>query len=219
MAAERFVAGSFSSFASKVASMQCPFVVVENGIVNIDNRITLNGNDGLTAIKDGTTFAVAKINWYGAGSHSVNQYIAVSDTVFYICMRGYYESRLELIYEKINGHNYYGFVASEGNGRLSYQELSQFPIRDVDDSSIEYRHLALLNYACQEGNVDYTEEILMKVLSKDGQGRVTSYERAFSDPNLVACTAVPTNKKITVNDKIYYSLSQNCMFKIGGEET
>lgn len=211
--AEGFLVWDFSGFANKIASMGCPFITVENSVVNIDNRITLSGSS-MTVTKDGTELVYTGINWRGAGNNNVKQYVAVSDTMFYFNARGYYECRTELIYEKIGNKSYYGLVSSSGNSTMPYKELSEFPIYDVDDDSVEYRHLARINYPSPDNSLDYSRDCLFKVLSKDSQGNITSYERAFDDPNLTACSNVPTNKKITFDSDNYYSLSKNCLFFI-----
>ena len=207
----RFTAGSFSALANVIASLNCPFITVENGIVNIDGRVTMDGTDGVTTKKDGTVIAVSQINWRGAGSYNVAQYVAASDNLFYVCIRGYYESRLELIYEKMNGHSYYGLVSSSGFGTLSYQPLSAFPIYDGDDS-VQYRHRPMLNYSCESGTLEYCQDYLFRTTSIDNLGTVSGVEKAIPNPNLINCTNVSSCVMVTMNNKNYFSLGPNWLF-------
>ena len=197
--AESFLVSSFGGFASEVNAMGCPFVTYTDGVLFIGDHIRVAGS-GFVMYFDDTEIANTNINWRGAGSYGDKQYLAVSDTFLYFQVRGHFENRAAFVYELINNEPYYGIRASAGNSTMSYKQLTEIPMYKIGGTNDTYGHKQILNCTPDEGLL-YTEDALFR-----------SDVRTITDHNLVTCTYVPTQKKITFEGKDYFSLSNYHLF-------
>jgi len=203
--AKCFVIGAFSSWASYITSLGCPFVSLVDGAVVIDNAIRVTSADSLSVFRGDTRIAQTSVNWRGAGSYSVRQYVVASDTFFYFNVRGYFENRTELVYEKIGNDSYYGVLSSQNNGTMPYKELSDFTLYKIGEETIKYFHGVTLNYAAQTGTCNYVQDSLFKI---------TNTSRYIQDPNTIACSTVPAQALITIGNKKYFSLGTHHLIEM-----
>lgn len=200
-----FVISSFSSWANYITSLGCPFVSLVDDAVVIDNAITVTSANSISVFRGDTRIAQTGINWRGAGSYSVRQYVVASDTFFYFNVRGYYENRTELVYEKIGNDSYYGVLSSQANATMPYKELSAFTLYKVGEETIKYFHGVTLNYAAQTGTCNYVQDSLF---------RINNTTRYMFDPNTITCSTVPAQQLITIGNKKYFSLGTHHLIKI-----
>ena len=192
---ERFNAYSMAQFAEKVMTYNAPFITYTEGILYFGTEMYLSYVPYQTKVFiDGTETISTALNWGVTGTC----YVAVSDTLFYAQFNDPGGRRIVMFYEIVDGIHVYGARGSSGNGTMSYKQLTEITMKGNDN--LPYSHGAVLNYDNLSDTLDYTTDVLYG----------SSYKRVL-DPNLVACSTVPTNYIIKFDGKEYFSLSTHIL--------
>lgn len=210
--AELFYAYSFAGFADKVMTYNLPFLRYEEGILYLGNAIKLDYSPYQSRVWYGETLLISTaLNWGATGTC----YVAYSNTLFHAQFNDPGGRRIVVFYEIVDGEEYWGARGSSGNATMAYKALSELAIYRVSaGTNIEYRHLKQINYSCPANTLNYTSECIFKVLSKDVGGNVTAVEKYVTDPNLINCTDVSSQVKVTMNNRNYFTLGPNFLFEI-----
>lgn len=209
---ERFNAYSFAGFAEKVMTYNIPFITYVEGVLSIGSALKLDYSPYQTRVWNGETLLISTaLNWGVTGTC----YVAYGDTLFYAQFNDPGGRRIVVFYEIIDNEEYWAARGSSGNGTMDYKMLSELYLYRVSDGT-RYQHPGRLNYNIPEGYVDIVRDaIFLNTGNIDMHTDINT--KAYEDPNLWASTTVPTNKIIHLNDKDYFSMSNNHLFLIETE--
>ena len=189
----------YSGIISLINSLNIDYITINGSSVTIDNHVTLSFgiNAVYLSVDGGSSTRISRV------SESCTVVITYSDKLFSLNVVDNSGRAYAVIYEKIGDDCYYGWNGNVDNWSAyhGFYSIEEITITNIATSE-SYTHSARLNYSCQLGIVDYTDDCFFKAGYRD-----------IPEPNFIACSTLVANQIVTFEGVNYYSIGTNTLIE------
>ena len=190
----------YSGILTFINSLGLDYVSVSGSTVNIDNHLSLSFsmNAVYLTVNSGSSTRISRVD------ENCTVTISYSNTLFSLNVVDSSSRAYAVIYEKINGVNFYGWNGNQSNwttyhGFYTLEEITMYNLTTGE----AYARTKRLNYPAPFGKIDYAPNALFKGGYRD-----------VTDRNFTSCSTITANQVITFNNINYYSIGTNTLVSI-----